>query len=69
MEELNDEPRQFGAGVSGGVEHVALRARIHHEAGNWIILTDASGAFNSILRKPMPCSSRWPLARQRLRGS
>ena len=34
MEELNLEARQYGVGVSEGVEHVALRARIHHEAGN-----------------------------------
>ena len=54
MEELNLEASQYGIGVSGGVEqHVALRARIHHEAGNWIIQTDASNAFNSVLRKPM----------------
>ena len=31
---------------------MALRARIH-EAGNWIIETDACNAFNSVLRKPM----------------
>lgn len=53
MEELNIEARQYGVGVAGGVEHVALRARVHHEAGNWVIQTDASNAFNSILRKPM----------------
>ena len=35
------------------MEHVALRARIHHEAGNWIIQKDASNAFNSVFRKPM----------------
>ena len=50
MEKLNLEARQYGVGVSGGVEHVALRARIHHETSNWIIQTDA---FNSVLRKPM----------------
>lgn len=38
--------------------HVALRARIHlpgtPEAGNWIIIqTDASNAFNSVLRMRM----------------
>ena len=37
----------------GGAEHVALRARIHHETGHWIIQTDASDAFNSVLRQPM----------------
>ena len=66
MEDLNLEARQHGVGVSGGVEYVALRARIHHEAGNWIIQTDASNAFNSVYLKPM---SRWPLALQRSRGS
>ena len=35
------------------MEHVALRARTHHEAGNWIIQPDASNAFNSVLRKLM----------------
>ena len=73
IETLNLGAKQYGVGVSGGVEHVALRTRIHHEAGKWVIQTGASNAFNSVLRKPMldrsPCSSRWPLARQRLRGS
>ena len=53
MVERNLEARQYGVGVSGGVEHVALRARIHHEAGNSIIQRDASNAFNSTFRKPM----------------
>ena len=53
MEELNLEARQYGVGVSGGVEHVALRTQIHHEAGNWIFQTDVSNAFNSVFRKPM----------------
>ena len=39
--------------MSGGVEHVALRTQIHHEAGNWIFQTDVSNAFNSVFRKPM----------------
>ncbi|CAN0399642.1 unnamed protein product, partial [Scytosiphon promiscuus] len=47
------EARQYGIGVSRGVEHLALRARIHHEEGNWIIHTDASNVLNSVLRKPM----------------
>ena len=51
MENLNLEARQYRVGVSGGVEHVTLRARIHHEAG--IIQTDVSNAFNSVFRKPM----------------
>ena len=33
MEELNRKAMQYGVGVLGGVEHVALRSRIHHEAG------------------------------------
>ena len=53
MEEVNLEARQYGDGVWGGVEHVALHARIDHEAGNWIIQTDASNAFNSVFWKPM----------------
>ena len=53
MEELKLEARQYAVGVSGGVEHVALRALIHHETDNWIIQTDACNAFNSIFRKPM----------------
>ena len=32
LEEANRESRQFGVGVRGGVEEVALRARVHHEA-------------------------------------
>ena len=39
------EARQFGVGVRGVVEQVALRARVHHEAINWLILTDCSNAF------------------------
>ena len=53
MEEVNLEARQYGVGASGGVEHVALLARIHHEVGSWTIQTDASTAFNSVFRKPM----------------
>lgn len=52
MEDLNLESRQYGAGVSEGVEHVVLHARIHREAVNWIIQTDASNTFNSAIRKP-----------------
>ena len=32
---------------TGGGKQVALRARVHHEAKNWLILTDCSNAFNS----------------------
>lgn len=34
MEEINLEARQHGVGMSGEMEHVALRARIHHKTGN-----------------------------------
>lgn len=40
VEELN-VARQYGVGVSGWVEHVALRARIYHDTGNWTIQRDA----------------------------
>ncbi|CAN0328772.1 unnamed protein product, partial [Scytosiphon promiscuus] len=50
LEEINREARQFGVGVRGGVEQVALRARVHHEARNWLILTDCSNAFNTVKR-------------------
>lgn len=45
MEELNLEASQYEVGVSGGVEHEALR--------NSIVQTDAPNAFNSILHNPM----------------
>ena len=35
------------------MEHGALRVRVHHEVGNCIAQTDASNAFNSVLRNPM----------------
>ena len=53
MEDLNLEARQYGVGVSGGGEHVAISARIHHEVGNWIIQIVASNAFTSVFRKPI----------------
>ena len=48
LEDINCEARQFGVGVRGGVEQVALRARVHREARNWLILTDCSNAFNTV---------------------
>ena len=48
MEEVNREVRQFG--VAGGVEHVGLRARTLHEAGNWLVITDCSNALNTVKR-------------------
>ena len=53
LEEVNSEARQFGVGVRGGVEQVAPRARVHHEAKNWLILTDCSNAFNTVKRTAM----------------
>lgn len=47
--ELNLDATQYGVRV----KQIALRARIHHEAGDWIIQTDASNVFNSVLRKPV----------------
>ena len=48
LEDINRKARQFGVGVRAGVEQVALRARVHHEAKNWLILTDCSNAFNTV---------------------
>ena len=42
--------RRFGVGARGGVEKVALCAQMHHEAKNWLILTDFSNAFNTVKR-------------------
>ena len=50
LEDANREARQFGVGVRGGVEQVALRARVHDEAKNWLILTECSNAFNTVKR-------------------
>ena len=35
------------------MEKVALRARVHHEAKKWLILTDCSNAFNTVKRTAM----------------
>ena len=53
LEEANREAGQFGVGVRGGVEQVALRARVHHEAEKWLILTECSNAFNTVKRTAM----------------
>ena len=53
LEEANREARQFGVGVRGGVEQVALRARVHDEANNWPILTNYSNAINTVKRAAM----------------
>ena len=51
LEEVFRSERQYGVAVSGGVEHVGLRAKIHHQAGHWVIAMDFSNAFNSVSRK------------------
>ena len=53
LEEANHEARQFGVGVRGGAEPVALCARVHHEEKNWRILTECSNAFNTVKRTAM----------------
>ena len=53
LEEANREARTFGVGVRGGVELVALRARVHHDTKNRLILTDYSNAFNTVKRTAM----------------
>ena len=50
MKEINREARKVGVGVRRGVEQVALRARVHREARNRLILTDCSNAFNTAKR-------------------
>ena len=59
LEEINREARQYGDGVRGGLEQVALRARVHHEAKDWLILMDCSNTFNTVKRRR---SRRRPLA-------
>ena len=46
LEGINHEARHFGVGNGGGVEQLALRARVHDEEINWLILIDCSDAFN-----------------------
>ena len=48
LEEINREARQFGGGVRGKVKQVALRARMHHETLNRLILTDFCNTFNAV---------------------
>ena len=50
LAEANCEAKQFGVGVRGGVEQVSLRARVHHKAKHWLILTDCCNAFNTVKR-------------------
>ena len=51
LEEIDREARHFRVGVRGGVEQAVLRARVHHEAGNWLILTKS---YNAV-RRPLAC--------------
>lgn len=37
-------------GYRGGVEKVALCARVHHEADNWPLQTDYSNIINMVKR-------------------
>ena len=53
LEEANREARLFGVGVRGGVEQVALRARVRHEEKNWLVLIDCSNTFNTVKRTAM----------------
>ena len=62
MEEFNREMRNFGVVVPGGVEHMELRARTLHEAGNWLVVDDCSKAFNTVKRTAV--LRRWPTACQ-----
>ena len=50
LEQVNREVSQLGIAVSGGVEHVRLRARPLHETGNWLVLTDVYNAFKTVRR-------------------
>ncbi|CAN0286361.1 unnamed protein product, partial [Laminaria digitata] len=50
LEEVDRETRQFGVAVPGGVERVGLRARMLHETGDWLVLTDCSNVFNTVKR-------------------
>ena len=52
LEEANREARQFGVGVRGGVEQVALRARVHHEAKK---LADPHRSLQRIQRSEADC--------------
>ena len=35
-------------GVAGGVEHVTLSAKVHHQTGCWVVGLDCSNAFNTV---------------------
>ena len=50
LKEVNRQVRQFGVAAPGGVEHVGLRARMLHETGNWLVITDCSNAFSTVKR-------------------
>ena len=46
------QPRDETLGVAEprGVKHVGLRARMLHETGNRLVITDYSNAFNTVQR-------------------
>lgn len=48
LKEGNRELRQFGVVAPEGGEHVGLRARLQHEVGNWLVITDCSNASNTV---------------------
>ena len=50
LEEVSRDVRHSRVAVPGGVEHVSLRARMLHETGNWLVLTDFSNPFNTVRR-------------------
>lgn len=43
--------RQAGVVVPEGVWHMGLRTRALHQAGNNLLLTDCSNAFNTVNRR------------------
>ena len=45
-----DQPRGEIVWYRSTTGGVALRARVHHEAKNWLVLTDCSNAFNTVKR-------------------
>ena len=53
LEEIFSSERQYGVAVAGGVEHVGLRAKTHHQTGHWLFGLDFSNAFNTVRRTNM----------------
>ena len=50
LEGINREVRQLGVAVSGGVEHVTLRAGRLYDTDNWLALNYCSIAFTTVRR-------------------